>query len=190
MKRIVLIVALGMVVLAACGDNDKGNLVYKDPPAGGALRLVRDKSSTNAKAVLNLVVGDGALTGYTTGFDLPLDATKVALGNFTPFTALDPGSAPQAASASIPADGPLANNLVVGLSQKSSGTGAIATDTTLAPGTKLLQLELDRSEPIMAGVVFDGTAPDFALPSGGLRDRAGNTVVDQTGVAIGKLYIP
>ena len=186
MKRLVLLV----VVLAACGDNDKGLLVYKDPPAGGALRLVRDKSSTGAKAVLNLVVGDGPLTGYSTGLDLPLDATKVALGNFTPFTALDPGSAPQAASASIPTDGPLASNLVIGLSQKAAGAGAIATDTTLAPGTKLLQIELDRSEPIVGGVVFDGTAPDFVLPSGGLRDRAGNTVVDPTGVAIGKLFIP
>ena len=34
------------------------------------------------------------LTGYSVGFDLPLDDTKVTLGAFTPGTALDPGSAP------------------------------------------------------------------------------------------------
>jgi hypothetical protein len=186
MNRLVVLV----IVLAACGDNDKGNLVYKDPPAGGALRLVRDTSSKPDKAVLDLVVGDQPLVGYSTGFDLPMDATKVTLGAFTPATALDPGSAPAASSAAIPADGPLAGNLVVALSQKASGTGAIATDATLAPGTRLLQLELDRAEPIMSGVVFDGTSPDFKLPSGGLRDRAGNTVVGEADVAIGKLFIP
>ncbi len=178
-------------LLAGCGDNDKGQLVYHDPAKGtGLLRLVKDPTSTGAKAVLNLVVGDQALTGYATGFDLPLDATKVTLGTFTPATALDPGSNPAATSAAIPADGPLANNLVVALSQKASGTGAIATDAQLAPGTKLLQLELDRAEPIMSGVVFDGTASDFVLPSGGMRDRLGTTVVDPTQVAIGKLFIP
>ncbi len=184
-------ILLASVLLAACGDDQKGQLVYHDPPKGtGLLRLVHDKASTGTKTVLNLVVGDQALTGYATGFDLPLDATKVTLGNFTPATALDPGSNPAATSAAIPADGPLAANLVVALSQKASGTGAVPTDAQLAPGTQLLQLELDRAAPIMSGVVFDGTAADFVLPSGGMRDRAGNTVVDPTQVAIGKLYIP
>lgn len=185
---------LGFLILVtlagACGDDSKGTLVYVDPPKGGALRLVRDKASKADKAILDFVVGDQPLVGYATGFDLPLDATKVTLANFTTATALDPGSAPAAASAAIPTDGPLAANLVVALSQKANGTGAVPSDASLAPGTQLLQIELDRATPIKSGVVFDGTAKDFALPSGGLRDRAGNTVVDETGVSIGKLEIP
>jgi hypothetical protein len=39
------------------------------------------------------------------------------------------------------------------------------------------------------GVVFDGTAADFHLPSGGMRDRSGTTVVEATDVAIGKLEV-
>ena len=42
------------------------------------------------------------------------------------------------------------------------------------------------SEP---GIIFDGTDPAFVLPSGGLRDRAGNTVVAPADVAIGRLEV-
>lgn len=170
----------------ACNDGPPG-LAYTDPPAGGALRLVKNASSTPRAMVLDLVVGDAALTGYSAGFDLPLDATKVRLGPFTPGKALDPGTAPTAAGAAIPSDGPLRGALVVGLSQKATGTGAIATDTALPPGTVLLTVELDAIEPFRAGVVFDGTARSFALPSGGLRNRAGMAVVDASQVKIGKL---
>ena len=40
-----------------------------------------------------------------------------------------------------------------------------------------------------SGIVFDGTKAGFVLPSGGLRNRAGLTVVDPSGVAIGKLML-
>jgi hypothetical protein len=181
---------LSALVLAACGDNDKGQLVYKDPPKGGALRLVKDPATTGATMVLDFVVGDDPLVGYATGFDLPLDATKVTLGAFTPGTALDPGGAPAATAAAIPMQGPLAGTLVVALSQKASGAGAVTTDATLAPGARLFQLRLDRVEPVTSGVVFDGLDASFHLPSGGLRDRSGLTVVDETRVAIGRLEIP
>jgi hypothetical protein len=175
--------------LAACGDNDKAALYYTDPPAGGALRLVRDPASTDTSVVLDFIVGDQPLVGYSTGFDLPLDAKRVTLKDFTPGTALDPGSAPAATAAAIPSAGPLASNLVVALSQKATGGGAVATNTALAPGALLFKIRLDRVDPKTAGVIFDGLDPSFHLPSGGLRDRAGMTVVAESGVAIGRLEI-
>ncbi|HEX3477763.1 MAG TPA: hypothetical protein VHT91_22230 [Kofleriaceae bacterium] len=186
MNRWISLCALAAVA-PACGNDGPPGLSYTDPPSGGALRLVKNASSTAKAMVLDLVVGDAALTGYSAGFDLPLDATKIRLGPFTPGKALDPGSAPTAAGAAIPGDGPLRGALVVGLSQKATGTGAVAADTALPPGTVLLTVELDAVQPFQEGVVFDGTAKNFALPSGGLRNKAGTTVVDAGQVKIGKL---
>jgi hypothetical protein len=178
------------VALAACGDNAEAPapLVYTNPTTG-ALRLVKSKDAHQRKMVLDLVVGDQPLTGYATGFDLPFDTTQVKLADFKPGTALPAGANPPAAQALTPTVGPLAGMLVVAQSQKAAGDGAVATDTALAPGTVLLTIELDLLDNAHAGVVFDGTAAGFKLPSGGLRDRAGNTVVDAANVAIGKLEV-
>jgi len=194
MTRLISICALAA---AACGGGGGGPgtgggtpaLTYTDPAAGGALRLVQNAATTTKAVMLDFVVGDAAVTGYTTGFDLPLDASKVKLGAFTPGTVLDPGSAPAAAGAAMPGDGAAGGMLVVGVSQKATGAGAIATDTALPPGTVLFTVELDTVEPFQAGVVFDGTASGFALPSGGLRTRTGTAVVDPGQVKIGKLEL-
>jgi hypothetical protein len=184
-----ILAALAVVVAAgACGDNHSPErpLGYTDP-VGGRLRLVENDASAGSHVVLDLVVGDEALTGYSVGFDLPIDDTMVSLGDFTPGTALSPGSAPEAALAELPGDGPLAHMLVTAQSQKASGPGAIATDTELAPGTVLYTIELDSIANAPAGVVFDGAAADFVLPSGGMRSRAGETVVAADDVEIGTL---
>jgi hypothetical protein len=181
------LIALCVIAAAACGGGAP-QLAYTDP-TGGALRLVKNPSSNTKAVVLDFVVGDAPLTGYSTGFDLPLDISKVKLGPSTPGTVLSPGSAPVAASAAMPGDGPLRGVLVVGLSQKATGTGAVATDTTLPPGTVLYTVELDAIEPRQDGVVFDGTAKGFVLPSGGLRNKAGVTVVEASQVKIGKLEL-
>jgi hypothetical protein len=182
------LISICAVALAASACGDSG-LVYSDPPSGGALRLVKNRAATAKSMKLDLVVGDAPITGYSTGFDLPLDAAKVKLGTFTPGTALAPGMAPVAASALIPADGPLAGTLVTGQSQKAAGAGAVATDTVLAPKTVLYTIEILAVEPLVEGVVFDGTAKDFVLPSGGLRSKAGLTIVTPGQVAIGKLEL-
>lgn len=193
MKRITKLLppaALGLALvhaLAACGD-DRPPLEYTNPK-GGALRLVKNKATTGTSVVLDLIVGDEPLTGYSTGFNLPLAPGLVTLAELTPGTALDPGSAPAAALAVVPASGPLAGTLVAAQSQKAAGTGAIATDTELAPKAVLFTVRLDRVPGAAPGIVFDGTAEGFALPSGGLRDRAGLTVVEPSGVAIGKLEV-
>ncbi|HET9992813.1 MAG TPA: hypothetical protein VFQ65_29965 [Kofleriaceae bacterium] len=184
MKRFLLLV----LACGACGDNLGSPLTYTDP-SGGKLRLVRDARTETKSIVLDLVVGDQPLTGYSVGFDLPVDDTRVTLGAFTPATALDPGSEPVAAKAAMPRSGPLAHELVTALSQKAGGTGAVAADTTLAPGALLYSIQLDLIGHAPNGVVFDGTASDFVLPSGGMRDRLGNTVVEAKDVAIGKLEI-
>jgi hypothetical protein len=186
MNRLIPLCALA-VAASACGDPNP-DLAYTDP-TGGALRLVKNPSSTTKAMVLDFVVGDAALTGYSTGFDLPLDITKVTLGPSPPGTVLSPGSAPVAASAAMPGEGPLRGVLVVGLSQKATGTGAVAIDTALPPGTVLYTVELDAVEPRHGGVVFDGTANGFVLPSGGLRNKAGMSVVDASQVKIGKLEL-
>jgi hypothetical protein len=180
------------VVTTGCNSshhpNVDGSLAYTNPTTG-TLQLVKDKTATPTSMVLDLIVGTMAVTGYSTGFDLPLDMTKVSLGSFTPGTALSPGSSPSAARAALPTTGPLTGNLVVAQSQKAAGTGAVTTDTTLPPGTVLFTVELNYIAGAADGVVFDGTAPAFALPSGGLLDRAGDSVVGPANIGIGKLEV-
>jgi hypothetical protein len=53
----------------------------------------------------------------------------------------------------------------------------------------LYTVELDAIEPRHDGVVFDGTAQGFVLPSGGLRNKAGTTMVEASQVKIGKLEL-
>lgn len=186
-----LLFLLALVTAAACGDNDDSPLHYSNPPDGGKLRLVhsKQKPTSSEQVILDLVVGDQPLTGYSVGFDLPADHRLVRLVDFVPGTALDPGSSPPAAKAAQPIAGPLADTLVTGLSQKASGPGAVATDTTVAPGSVLYTIRLQLVTGADDGVVFDGTDPEFHLPSGGMRDRTGTTVVEPSEVAIGKLEV-
>jgi hypothetical protein len=163
-------------------------LVYTDP-TGGKLRLVKNAASTATTAVLDLVVGSTAVTGYAAGFNLPIDDTKVKLNGLVPGTALNPGSSPVAAKAVLPTAGPLKGVLVAAQSQKASGTGAVANDTALPAGTVLYTIKLDLLDNSAPGVVFDGTAKMFVLKSGGLRSKSGDAVVNASDVAIGKLEV-
>ena len=176
---------------AACGDNDGSPLAYDNPKPGGKLRLIKSKTASAAEneVVLDLVVGDAPLTGYSAGFNLPVGHRLVRMTEFIPATALDPGTTPPATRGSIPVDGPLADHLVTGISQKATGPGAIMTDATLPPNTVLYTMRLEKVLNAPEGIVFDGTASDFHLPSGGMRDRTGTTVVEANEVAIGKLEI-
>lgn len=214
MTRGAALLSMFSIAIAACGDNQRppssapppGDaptaadapsadapevhgpfLAYRDPVAG-ALRLIRNAASTPTTIVLDLVVGDTALTGYSTGFDLPLAPDKVTLADFAPGAALSAGTEPVAAKALIRAnDRPGRDLLVAGQSQKASGLGAVTTDTLLPPTTVLYTIRLTVRDPFVPGVVFDGTAADFVLPSGGLRNKLGQTIVEPGGVGIGKL---
>lgn len=188
MNRLALILAITFA--AACGDNNPGDLEYTNPTPGGdaKLRLIQTKQ-TATEVTLALVVGDQPLTGYSAGFNLPADHKLVRLVEFKPGTALDPGASPAAALAAHPTTGPLANMLVAGISQKSLGTGAIEADTTLAPGSTLFTIRIAKAADATSGIVFDGTAASWLLPSGGLRDRSGTSVVEPFEIAVGKLEV-
>ena len=165
-------------------------LTYTDPAAGGKLRLVKNAASTSTQAVLDLVVGAATQTGYSAGFNLPIDTTKASLNAQVPGTALSGGSSPTAAKALIPTSGPLKGVLVAAQSQKASGTGAVTSDTTLAAGAVIFTIKLDLAATTAApGIVFDGTAAGFSLPSGGLRNKIGAAVVNASEVSIGKLEV-
>jgi hypothetical protein len=179
-------VIAGLLAIAACSP-EPTRLAYTDP-VGGALRLVKNPSSSANVAVLDFVVGDAPLTGFSTGFNLPIDTARVSFGTFEPGRALDPGSAPAAAGGGMGA-GSLRGMVVAAQSQKAAGTGAIADDTVLPPGAILFTIVLDATIPLQAGTVFDGTLPGYALPSGGLRNKAGAVVVDASRVKIGKLEV-
>ena len=62
-------------------------------------------------------------------------------------------------------------------------------DTLLPSGGVLFTIELDLAASAQAGAVFDGTAAGFLLPSGGLRNKLGTTIVDPGQVRIGKLEV-
>ncbi len=187
--RSLLLVSI-LVVSASCGDDQKPLITY-DNPKTGALRLVNSKTkpTVDGEVVLDLVVGDQPLTGYSAGFNLPLAHGLVRLTGFTPGTALEPGTSPPAAQAKLPITGPLADHLVTGISQKAGGPGAVVTDTLLPPGAVLYTVHLEVISNAPDGMVLDGTAAEFHLPSGGLRDHNGTTVVEATDVAIGRLEI-
>lgn len=175
------------LALAACGGGDDSRFSYSGPD-GGDLRLVK-KSASEDSITLNFVVGSAAKNGYSTGLTLPVDASLVTLASFEPGTALNPGSAPTAAAGQLVEAGPLAGSLVLGVSQKAAGEGAVEDNVELAPGTVLFTITLKVKEGATEGVVFDGTASGFKLPSGGLRDRAGLLTVPVTGVEIGRLEL-
>lgn len=183
------ILLISVLSLAACGDNNEGKITYSNPASDtGKLRLVRT-GATKQDVTLALIVGKEPLTGYSAGLNLPVGRDLARLAEFTPGKALDPGTSPIAAQAAQPSEGPLADHIVTAISQKAAGTGAIETDTTLPPGTVLYTMRIEAAPNALEGVVFDGTAADWRLPSGGMRDRSGTTVVEAVDVAIGKLEI-
>ncbi|QSQ25269.1 hypothetical protein JY651_10210 [Pyxidicoccus parkwayensis] len=167
-----------------------GRFVYVDPAVGGRrIALVRNPSSTDTTAVLDLVAMED-LTGYSVGMNLPVDTSLVQANStlMVPGDALPAGTAPTAAYGKLPSSGPLAGVLTSGQSQKVSGPGAVAGDTAIAAGSVLYTVRMDLKPGATTGVVFDGAAlgPKFnAL----LRDRLGADVVNQSGFAIGRLEV-
>ncbi|MDQ3262498.1 MAG: hypothetical protein M3Y59_02385 [Myxococcota bacterium] len=163
-------------------------LAYTDPPAGGKIRLVRNAGlSTSSTVVLDLVAAQ-TLTGYAVGFNLPLDTTRVQANGalIETGTVLNPGSAPAAIMASLPATGPLASVLVTGQSQKATGTGAISSDSVVASGALFYRIRLDAKAGATAGVVFDGTSLGAQF-LGLMRDKSGTDVATNGDFRIGRL---
>ncbi|MCP3140952.1 hypothetical protein [Pyxidicoccus xibeiensis] len=164
-------------------------LVYTAPAASRRIALVRNPASTDTSVVLDLVAQE-ALTGYSVGMNLPLDASLVQAGAnvMVPGTALPAGTAPTAAFGRLPSSGPLAGVLSSGQSQKAAGPGAVADDSAIPAGAVLYTVQLELRPGATSGVVFDGAAlgPKFKAL---LRDKLGTDVVDGSGFAIGRLAV-
>jgi hypothetical protein len=132
------------------------------------------------------------LTGYYVGFNVAIDATKVApdASLMTPGTVLNPGTNPPAVAAALPTAGPLANALVTGISQKASGNGAVATDTMIPAGSVFYTIKLPLKPGATGGTIMDGTVAKNVIRAG-LRNKVGTEVVGVADFGIGKLvYMP
>ena len=88
--------------------------------------------------VLDVVVGNGALSGFGVAINLPVNGSVA----FTPGTGLtpnravlDPGNAPAAAGGALNKSGPLPNVLTLGVARKKSS--ASDGDLTFAAGATL-----------------------------------------------------
>ncbi|WP_164011676.1 beta strand repeat-containing protein [Pyxidicoccus trucidator] len=165
------------------------SLAYTDP-ASGRIRLMRNTSSTDTRLVLDVVAAE-ELSGYGVGFNLPVDTTKVRLAAQDSITAgaiLSVGASVPAVAVGLPTSGPLSGVLTSGISQKASGSGAVATDTTIPAGSVLYQLSLELAPGAEAGVVFDGANLGSRF-KGLLRNKLGDDVVGSAGFGIGRLEI-
>jgi hypothetical protein len=167
-------------------------LTYVDPAFGSKkLALVRNPASTDSIVVLDLVALVD-LTGYSVGFNLPLDGSKVQASPalMTPGTALNPGTGVLAAAAALPSAGPLQGVLTSAQSQKAAGAGAVASDTLVPAGSVLYTLRLNTHPAAGGGVVFDGSSiasnPKFRAA---FRDRQGNDVAGAADLAVGQLAV-
>lgn len=177
---------------ASANTNVAGPAYYYVDPTGGKIRLVHNTAMSSPTAAVLDLVAETDLTGYFVGFDVAVDATQLVPGTdlLTVGAALNPGSAPAAAGAAIPTTGPLANALVSGVSQKASGTGAVATDATIATGTVFYTLKLPIASGAKGGTLMDGTVAKNLIRAG-LRNKVGTEVVGVADFAVGKLvYTP
>ena len=169
-----------------------GAAYYYVPPTGGKIALVPNVAmSTPTLAVLDLVALVD-LSGYFVGFNVAVDGTKLApdANLITKGAALDPGSAPAAIAGTIATTGPLAGALVTGLSQKATGTGAVAADATIKTGTVFYTLQLPLKAGAAGGTIMDGTVAKNKIRAG-LRNKVGMEIVGVADFAIGKLvYTP
>jgi hypothetical protein len=193
----------GMQTLTATDSADSGLTASEDttvsgpafyyvPPTSGKIQLLPDlTASTPTLAVLNLTAMVD-LTGYFVGFDVAVDATKLApdASLMTAGTVIKPGTNPPAIAAAIPTAGPLANALVTGISQKASGNGAVATDATIPMGSVFYTIKLPLKSGATGGTIMDGTVAKNVIRAG-LRNKVGTEVVGVADFGFGKLvYTP
>jgi hypothetical protein len=193
----------GMQTLTATDSADSGLTASEDttvsgpafyyvPPTSGKIQLLPNLTqSTPTLAVLELTAMVD-LTGYFVGFNVAIDATKLApdASLMTAGTVLNPGTNPPAVAAAIPTTGPLANALVTGISQKATGNGAVAADTMIPAGSVFYTIKLPLKPGATGGTIMDGSVAKNKIRAG-LRNKVGTEVVGVADFGIGKLiYTP
>ncbi len=172
--------------------------VYTDPTPGfGKVRFVVNAAASSASLVqldlvsnTSLVITGTAATArggvYSAGMNLPLDSTRVEADSplLVEGNALNLGAAPKAVAAS----GPTAGVLYTGVSQKFDGAGKVTGDVTLLPGRVFYSVRLKLPATATVGTVFNGTSLDTRFRAA-VRNRAGDEVLANADVALGKLEI-
>ena len=177
-------------------------LSYADPGAvpGAMLALQQDASTTPGRLVLNVVTTQ-ALQANALAFGLALDGRKVALdalsgsdvspGFSVNTAALDPGTSPFAAKASLRTDGPLANVLTFGIARKPAGSGMLTGDAPLSPGTVVCTIRLVPAASAAPGPVFplsaDAANPDPSDAYKPYKLLLRGTAASSTKLAVGTL---
>jgi hypothetical protein len=161
-------------------------LVYTDPSATAAVKLVRNADFSSASLVqLDLVASKAVPAGFAVGMNLPVDTSRVGLFA-TPLVegnVFNPGAAPKAEAIGL-----AAGVLYSGLSQKAGGAGAVAGDVAISAGGIYYSVRLALVPGGAVGTVFDGSA---AMPKfrAAVRDLLGNDSVGQSDFAVGKLEV-
>lgn len=167
-------------------------LAYTNPTRTAKVRLVRDDAASTDTSIVLTLEAAAPITGYSIGLNLPLDPAKVVAPAqlITPGFAFPAGSLPSTpvVAAKIVTTGPLAGVLVSGQSQRPTGTGANAGDSSVVASAVFYSLRLNMTPVPNFGLVFDGNAlgPKFRAS---VRDRQGNEVVPAGEFAIGRLEV-
>ena len=128
---------------------------------------------------------------YSAGMNLPLDTNRAQADTtlLVEGNVLNLGAAPKAVAAALPASGsPTGGVLYTGVSQKFSGAGAVASDTSLLVGRVFYSVRLKLPATAMVGSVFDGASLDTRFRAA-VRNRAGDEVVSTPDFALGKLEV-
>jgi hypothetical protein len=150
-------------------------VALKDISAGAlALELPLDATTAGSRDGSARVALDGATAG------------DVAPGLAVNTAAINPGSAPASAMASLPADGPSAGVLLVGVAQKpacAGCSGGVGGDGAWTAGTVLASVRLRLIAAGGAGPVFDPSALDAAH---GFRSTVRSAV---TGAGLGTIAV-
>lgn len=186
--------------LSATASTVVHGLVYTAPTAtAGKVQLIADPASTASAVVLDLVMNTDIFAAFGAGFDLPLDASKVALDSSASITSTSSpfgffsGSAGLVSKAALPASGPLQGVLATVVSQQNGstdGSGNAVGNTFLnsidglGNPVVLYAVKLKLAPGAAVGKVFDGSGL-----RGAIRDQEGNDQASSADFAVGTLEV-
>lgn len=166
-------------------------LVYTNPTNEADVRLVLNAAASNGRSIrLDAVAGRTVRGAFAIGMNLPVDSHRAVADAplLVAGTALSVTGALPAVAAALPTSGPAADLLLVAVSQKAAGVGAVPTNRTVQFGSTYFSVRLKLAVGAPLGIVFDGTALGSAWRAAVL-DRQGNDTVSLSKFSIGRLEV-